>query len=61
MDTILNMLLILVIAVLINTLLIMLGWSLFMVPVFGMKSLTLLEALGFAILAATFKPTSLNK
>lgn len=39
----------------ISSLFIMLGWSLFVVPVFGLKSLSFIQAFGFSLLAAAFK------
>lgn len=41
--------------VLIAMLLIKLGWAMFMVPVFNMPNLTLSQALGFSLLAASFR------
>lgn len=49
------------IAVLISLFLIKLGWSLFMVPVFGLPDLTWMQALGFALLAAALKPSGVSK
>jgi len=40
---------------------IMLGWSLFVVPVFGLPSLSFLQALGFALLASAFRVVSQSK
>lgn len=51
-------LLILVAVTVISSLFIMLGWSLFVVPVFSLKPLTFFQAFGFSLLAATFKSGS---
>lgn len=61
MDTVLTVILVLVVAILISTVFVMIGWSLFMVPVFGMKSLTFMQALGFGFLAAAFKSSYTSK
>lgn len=50
-----------VVIVLISLLLIKIGWGLFMVPVFGLADLTWMQALGFSLLAAAFKPSSYSK
>ena len=42
-------------------LLIMWGWSLFMVPVFKMAPLTFSQAFGFALLGCAFGKTNINK
>lgn len=34
------------------------GWTLFMVPVFGLAELTWTQALGFSLLAAAFRGSS---
>lgn len=46
------------IVILISLFFIKLGWSLFVVPVFGLPELTWMQALGFSFLAAAFKPSS---
>lgn len=48
------------IVILINLFFIKLGWSLFIVPVFGLNELTWMQALGFSFLAAAFKPSSIG-
>lgn len=55
------MILMLVVITLISTVFIMFGWSLFMVPVFGLKSLTFFQAFGFSLLANTFKSYNYKK
>lgn len=55
MDKLGMMLLLLVLVTVISSLFIMLGWYLFMVPVFGMQPLTFFQAFGFSLLAACFK------
>jgi hypothetical protein len=47
--------------ILLSLLFIKIGWSLFMVPVFGLAELTWLQALGFALLANTFRSSSVKK
>ena len=42
-------------AVCLTFFLVLYGWELFMVPVFGLRSLSLTEALGFIMLASIFK------
>jgi len=60
MDKLLVLMLGLVIIVLLSTLFIMLGWSLFVTPVFGLKSLSFFEAFGFSLLANCFKSSNAN-
>lgn len=55
MDKIVVMLILLIVVTFVSTMFIMWGWSLFMVPVFGMESLTFWQAFGFSLLAACFK------
>jgi hypothetical protein len=40
---------------LIHLLVIMVGWSLFVVPVFGLASLTLSQAIGLSLLTTVFR------
>ena len=49
------------IAILLSLLFIKLGWSLFIVPVFGLPELTWLQAFGFSLLAASFRSSGLSK
>lgn len=44
--------------ILLSLIFIKLGWSLFMVPVFGAPELTWIQALGFALLANSFRSSS---
>ncbi len=46
---------------LISLLFIKIGWSLFVVPVFGMPELTWLQAFGFSLLAGCFRSTVTKK
>ena len=46
---------------LLSLLFIKLGWSLFVVPVFGLPELTWLQAFGFSLLAGCFRSTSTSK
>ena len=48
------------IIVLLALLFIKIGWTLFMVPVFGMAELTWGQALGFSLLAAAFRGSSVK-
>ena len=48
----------LVVFVLLSLLFIKIGWALFMTPVFGLAELTWGQALGFSLLAATFRGSS---
>lgn len=56
--TVVGILGMLVIFVLLSLLFIKIGWGLFMVPVFHMAELTWGQALGFSLLAATFRGAS---
>ena len=47
--------------IIVTSLIIMLGWSLFIIPVFGYESLTFIQAFGFSLLASAFKPHNLKK
>ena len=49
------------IAILLSLLFIKLGWSLFIVPVFGYEELTWLQAFGFALLANCFRSSGVKK
>lgn len=40
---------------------IMIGWSLFIVPVFGLPSLTFIQAIGFALLTGAFRGSGVSK
>ena len=55
MGKLLGILVVLAILFILGPLFVMLGWYLFMVPVFGLPTLTFLQALGFMMLAAAFK------
>lgn len=55
MAKLIGILTILLILFIIGPLVVMLGWYLFMVPVFGLPSLTFLQAIGFVLLAGAFK------
>ena len=46
---------------LVSLLFIKIGWSLFVVPVFGLPELTWLQAFGFSLLAGCFRSTSSKK
>lgn len=61
MSNLLGLIAIIILMFLLTMVLIIWGWSLFMVPVFGMQGLTLGQAFGFTLLASAFKPTSINK
>ena len=50
----------LAIFVLLSLLFIKLGWSLFVVPVFGLPELSWMQALGFSLLASAFRPSSVK-
>ena len=58
MNRLLALIAIYLIFFLIMTMMIIIGWNLFMVPVFALKSLTLTQALGFTLLSSIFKPVS---
>lgn len=49
------------IATVIGLFFIKLGWSLFMVPVFGMAELSWMQALGLSLLAGAFKSYNTTK
>lgn len=49
------------IVILISLFFIKVGWALFMVPVFNLPDLTWIQAFGFSLLAAAFKPSSYSK
>ena len=51
----------LAIFVLLSLLFIKLGWSLFVVPVFGLPELTWVQALGFSFLASAFRSNGVSK
>lgn len=61
MDKILVTGAVLVVVLIITMLFIVWGWSLFMIPVFGMQPLTFSQAFGFALLAQTFGRSSVGK
>lgn len=61
MDKLAIVILVLVVVTLISTVFVMLGWSLFVVPVFGLKPLTFFQAFGFSLLANCFKSSSVSK
>lgn len=48
------------IVMLVSLLFIKLGWTLFIVPVFGLPDLTWVQALGFSFLAGAFKTSSIK-
>lgn len=50
-----GLIMMLVVYVIVSLLLIKLGWSLFLVPVFGLRELAWTEALGFGLLAGAFR------
>jgi hypothetical protein len=52
---------IILITVLISLLLIKVGWTLFMVPVFHLPDISWMEALGFSLLASAFRSSGVNK
>lgn len=58
MTAIIGVATIFLIVILTSLFFIKLGWSLFVVPVFGLPELTWMQALGFSFLAAAFKPSS---
>lgn len=60
MDKMLQLILLIIVVLMIKMILIMWGWSLFMVPVFGMKALSAGEAFGFSLLASCFAGSSLS-
>lgn len=47
-----------IIFILLSLLFIKIGWSLFIVPVFGLPELTWMQALGFSLLASCFRGSS---
>ncbi len=49
-----------VVVLALHTLLVMLGWSLFMVPVFGLKSLTFVQAVGLSLVGSAFRSSSIK-
>lgn len=51
---------VLVIVMILSLIFIKIGWTLFIVPVFGLPELTWLQALGFSFLASAFKSSSLS-
>lgn len=55
MAKLIGILTILLILFIIGPLVVMLGWHLFMVPVFALPSLTFLQAIGFVLLTGAFK------
>lgn len=61
MEKMLAVLFIMFILFCIGPLFIMLGWSLFMVPVFSLKSLAFSEAIGFMLMAAAFRGMGYKK
>lgn len=58
MSKVIGLLLPILITIIVSALFIMLGWSLFVVPVFGLESLTFFQAFGFGLLASSFKNAS---
>lgn len=61
MSRVLGAIIIVAIMFTIGILMIMWGWSLFMVPVFKMAPLTFSQAFGFALLSYAFGKTNVNK
>lgn len=61
MDEVLEAVVILVLFVLLSLFLIKLGWAMFMVPVFNVADLTWMQALGFSLLASSFRGASSRK
>lgn len=58
MDSILTVVGIFLVIFFIKMLFVMWGWSLFMVPIFGLQSLSLGQAFGFTVLAQCFAGSS---
>ena len=54
MDKLLMFIILIAFVVLLSAAFIMLGWQLFIVPIFGLPGLSITQAIGFSILANAF-------